>query len=70
MMELRNSDMTEYHWKLYIYKYISFSTIITCTSVLIPNYILKYFKRRGRTMCSSIYFVIEKEKIILKIEKI
>lgn len=65
MMELQNSDMTEYHWKLYIYKYISFSTIITCTSVLIPN-ILKYFKRRGRTMYSSIYFVIEKEKIILK----
>lgn len=72
MMELRNSDMTEYHWNSvfenYIYIYIFFYTIITCTSVLVSN-ILKYFKRRGRTMYSSIYFIIKK-KIILKIEEI
>lgn len=72
MIELRNSDMTEYHWNSvfenYIYIYIFFYIIITCTSVLVPN-ILKYFKRRGRTMYSSIYFIIKK-KIILKIEEI
>lgn len=61
MMELRNFDMTEYHWN---------STIITYTSVHISN-ILKYFKRRGRTTYSSIYFILlNKKKIILKVEKI
>lgn len=63
MIELRNSDMTEYHWNSvfenYIYIYIFFYTIITCTSVLVSN-ILKYFKRRGRTMYSSIYFIKKK----------